>query len=49
MLEALNHAPSPPGLTVVDSAVRVADPVEVRPDVLFARGKKRGPWRVVEL
>ncbi len=49
LLEALDHAPSPPGLTVADSAVRVADPVEVRPDVLFARGKKRGPWRVVEL
>ncbi|MFO0604999.1 MAG: hypothetical protein U0324_17585 [Polyangiales bacterium] len=49
LLEALEHAPSPPGLTVADSAVRVADPVEVRPDVLFARGKKRGPWRVVEL
>ena len=49
LLRALDHGPSPPGLTVADSAVRVVNPVEVHPDVLFARGKKRGPWRVVEL
>jgi len=49
LLEALDRAPMPAGLSVADSAVRAANPVEVRPDVLFAKGKKRGPWRVVEL
>lgn len=49
LLEALGHPPTPPGLTVADSAVRLVDPLEVRPDILFAKGKKRGPWRVVEL
>jgi hypothetical protein len=32
----------------IDSTVRVADPEEVRPDLILARGK-RGPWDAVEV
>jgi hypothetical protein len=39
----------PAGLSVGDSAVRSVDPVEVRPDVLLQKGKKRGPWQMIEL
>jgi len=49
LLSALGHGPMPAGLSVADSAVRSVDPVEVRPDVLLQKGKKRGPWQMIEL
>ena len=38
----------PAGLAVVDGTLRVAPPVEVRADLLLARGE-RGPWMMVEV
>jgi hypothetical protein len=40
--------PPPAGHRPVDSTVRIADPAEVRPDIILARGK-RGPWSAIEI
>src|SRR4051812_23126953 len=38
----------PPELRPVDSALRLANPEEIRPDLILSRGR-RGPWDVVEV
>jgi hypothetical protein len=40
--------PPPAGHPPVDSTVRFADPAEIRPDIILARGK-RGPWSAIEV
>lgn len=49
LLEALEQGDHPATLAVADSSVRVLNALEVRPDVLFVQGERRGPWRIVEL
>jgi hypothetical protein len=49
LLSVLGHTPTSAHLQVADSSVRVIDAIEVHPDLLFIQGKKRGPWRMIEL
>ena len=46
--EKLRGLPPPAVLRPVDSAVRLANPEEVRPDLVLATGK-RGPWDAIEV
>src|SRR4051812_49038859 len=48
LAEKLLGRPPPRVLRPVDSALRLANPEEVRPDLILARGK-RGPWDAVEV
>src|SRR5688572_14553098 len=48
LLEALGLPPLPEALTVSDSALRLVDPIELRPDLILARGSD-GPWVLVEV
>jgi hypothetical protein len=40
--------PPPAGHRLADSTVRFVDPIEVRPDLILAHGK-RGPWDAIEV
>lgn len=48
LAERLLGRPLPHPLHLADSNIRLANPVEIRPDILFAHGK-RGPWHAVEV
>jgi hypothetical protein len=48
LLEAFGLPQLPGELTVSDSALRLVDPVEIRPDLILARGSD-GPWVLVEV
>src|SRR5688500_14167100 len=48
LLQALGLTPLPEALTVADSALRLVDPVELRPDLVLARWSD-GPWVLVEV
>jgi hypothetical protein len=43
------HAGLPTELAAVDSTLRVANPLEVRPDLVLVAAGERGPWVVVEV
>jgi hypothetical protein len=40
--------PPPAGRRLADSTVRFVEPIEVRPDIILAHGK-RGPWDAIEV
>lgn len=48
LAERLLGRPLPHPLHLADSNIRLANPIEIRPDLLFAYGK-RGPWHAVEV
>ena len=48
LAEKLLGRPAPAALPLADSTVRLADPEEVRPDLILAEGP-RGPWNVIEV
>ncbi|MDP3275538.1 MAG: hypothetical protein Q8Q09_10110 [Deltaproteobacteria bacterium] len=49
LLVALGRPVFSDALRVVDSSVRVANPIEVRPDVLLADPANRDPWVMIEV
>src|SRR5437867_3145649 len=48
LLRATGHRPLPQPLMPADAALRMVDPVEVRPDLLLVAGDT-GPWVMVEV
>lgn len=48
LLRCVGRGELPEGLTRIDSVVHLVDPAELRPDLLFGRGKK-GYWLGVEI
>ncbi len=49
LLRTLGHPGLPAGYVVADSALRVANPLEVRPDLVMLEEGDRGPWAVIEV
>ncbi len=49
LLDTMGLAPLPAPLVPDDATVRVANPVEVRPDLLLVEGGRTGPWVLVEV
>ncbi len=49
LLRTLGHPGLPGELGAVDSTLRVANPLEVRPDLVLVAEGERGPWVVVEV
>lgn len=49
LLRALGHAGLPGEVVPADSALRVANPLEVRPDLVLVAEGERGPWAIVEV
>ncbi len=49
LLRALGHAGLPTEVAPVDSALRVANPLEVRPDLVLVAEGERGPWVILEV
>ncbi|MFO0630508.1 MAG: hypothetical protein U0325_33455 [Polyangiales bacterium] len=49
LLRTLGHAGIPAEVVPVDSALRVANPLEVRPDLLLVAEGERGPWVILEV
>jgi len=49
ILRALDRPPVTAGLTAKDSALRLTNPLEVRPDVVLLDDAPRGPWIVVDV
>jgi hypothetical protein len=49
LLRTLGYPGLPPGVKVRDSAVRVANPLEVRPDIVLTEDDDRGAWVLNEI
>lgn len=49
ILRALGRRAVTAGLTAKDSALRLTNPLEVRPDVVLLDGADRGPWVVIDV
>ena len=49
LLRTLGHAGLPGDVVPADSALRIANPLEVRPDLVLVAEGERGPWTIVEV
>ena len=49
VLTTLGRRPLTAGLAPRDSALRITNPLEVRPDVVYLHGELRGPWAIVDV
>ena len=49
LLRALGHAGLPGAVVPVDSALRVMNPLELRPDLVLVAEGERGPWVILEV